>query len=103
MSETRKCTEKISEEEQANKVANGGTCCFQFWEAFQVANPQIHQFEEKNGFIDSKNPIYILSWNQGNHIVGHLWIQTGHNLDYKCPDYSQSVTVNMYDQTMISL
>ena len=35
--------------------------------------------------------------------MGHLWIQTEHNLDHKCPDYGQPLTINMYDQTMISL
>ena len=70
---------------------------------FQFENPQIHQFEDKNGFQDSKDPISILLWSQGNHIMGHLCIQTDHNLDHKCPDYGQRVTINMCDQTMISL
>ena len=35
--------------------------------------------------------------------MGHLWIQTDHNLDHKRPDYDQPVTINMYDQSMISL
>ena len=65
-----------------------GTCQFQFWELFQFANPQIHQFED-NGFIDSKNPVSVSSRNQGNHFIGHLWIQTDHNRDHKCPDYGQ--------------
>ena len=67
-----------------------------------VCKPQIHQFEDKSGFID-KNLVFILSRNQGNHIMDHLWIQTDHNLDHKCPDYCQPVTINVYDQTMISL
>ena len=70
---------------------------------FQFENPQIHQFEDKNGFIDSKDPVSILLSTQGNHIMGHLWIQTDHNLDHECLDYGQLVTINMYDQTMISL
>ena len=70
---------------------------------FQFANPQIHQFEDKNGFLDSKDPVSILLWNQGNHIMRHLWIQTDHNQDHNCPDYGQPVTIDMYDQTMISL
>ena len=69
---------------------------------FQFENPQMHQFEDKNDFIDSKDPVSILLWSQGYHIMGHLWIQTDHNLDHKCPDYGQPVTKNMYDQSMIS-
>ena len=65
--------------------------------------PPIHHIADKNGFIDSKNPVFILSWNQGNHNMGHLWIQADHNLDHKCPDYGQLETINMYDQTVISL
>ena len=53
------------------------------------ATPQIHQFEDKNDFIDSKYPLSLLLWNQGNHIMGHLWIQTDHNQDRKYPDYDQ--------------
>ena len=80
-----------------------GTCQFQFWEMLQIAKPQVHQFQNINGFIDSKNPVSIISWNQSNRFMGHLWIQTDHNLHHKCPHYGQSVTINMYDQTMISL
>ena len=83
--------------------AKEGTCQFQFGELFQFANTLIHQFQDINGLIDSKNLVYILSWNQGNHIMGHLWIQADHHLDHKCSDYDQPVTINMYDQTMISL
>ena len=61
----------------------------------------MHQFENKNGFTDSKDPASILWWNQGNHIIGHLWIQIDHNQDHNFPDYGQPVTINMYDQTMI--
>ena len=43
-----------------------------------------------------------LSWNQGNHIMGHLWNKTDHNLDHEYPDYGQAVTINMYDQSMIN-
>ena len=35
--------------------------------------------------------------------MGHWWIQTDHNLDHKCPDYDQPLTINMYEQTMLSL
>ena len=72
--------------------ATKGTCQFQFRELFQFATPQIDHIADKNGFIDSKNPVSILSLNQGNHNMGN-----------KCPDYGQRVTINMYDQTMISL
>ena len=71
----------------------------QFWEVFQVAGLQVHNIAGKNGFIDSKNSVSILSWNQGNHNMGHLWLQTDHNLDHKCPDYGEPVKINMYDQT----
>ena len=70
---------------------------------FQFENPQIHQFEDKNGFIDSKDPFHILLWSKCNLIMGYLWIQTDHNLDHKCPDNGPPLTTNMYDQTMISL
>ena len=70
---------------------------------FQFENPQMQQFEDKNDFIDPKDPVSLLSWNQDNHIMGHLWIQTDDNLDHKYPDYGQRVTINMYDQSMISL
>ena len=70
---------------------------------FQFENPQMHQFEDKNGFIDSKDPVYILLWSECNLIMGDLWIQTDHNLDHKCPDNGPLITTNMYDQTMISL
>ena len=69
MSETCQWTDKNSKEDQANMVANRRAC-------------RIHQFEGKNGFIDKKSGFY-LTWNQGNHINGLLWIQTDHNLDYK--------------------
>ena len=46
------------------------------------AGPQAHHIADKKSFIDSKNPVSILSWNQGNHNLGHLWIQTDHNLDH---------------------
>ena len=68
-----------------------------------VCKPQIHQFEDKSGFTDSKNPVSILSWNQGNHIMSHLWIQTDHNLHHKCPDDGPCAIINMYHQIMISL
>ena len=64
--------QKSSEEEQANMVVSGGTCRGQFWELFQFSNTQIYQFDDKNGFIDSKNLVSILLWNQGNHNMGHL-------------------------------
>ena len=53
--------------------------------------------------MDSKNPIFIVSWTQGDHIMGHLWIQTDNNLDHKFPGYDQTLIMNMYGQTMISL
>ena len=84
-------------------LATKGTCQFQFLELVQFANPQIHLFEDKNGVIDSKNPVYILFWNQGNYIMGHLWVHTDHNQDHKYPYYGQPVIINIYDQTMISL
>ena len=61
MSEIRQWTEKFSEQEQTNRDVNEGTCGIQFWEMLQVARPQIHQIEDKNGFIDSKIPVSILS------------------------------------------
>ena len=76
---------------------------FSFENCCSLQRPQIHHIADKNGFIDSKNPVSISSLNQGNHNTGHLWIQTDHNLNRKCPDYGQPVTINMYDQTMISL
>ena len=54
-------------------------------------------------FYRLKNPVSILSWNQGDHNMGHSRIQTDHNLDHKFPDYGQPANVNMYDQTMVSL
>ena len=95
---------KISlEYNQTWLLATKGTCQFQFLELVQFANPQIHLFEDKNRFIDSKDPVSILLWNQGNHMMGHLWVQTDHNQDHKYPDYGQPVTMNIYEQTMISL
>ena len=83
---------------------HGGTSRIQFWKAFQFENPQIHQFQDKNCFIDLKNLVSILSWNQGKHFMGHLWIQTNHNLDHKCPDYDQSgIMLFLLWQSMISL
>ena len=76
---------------------------FSFGNCFSLQRPQIHHIADKNGFIDWKNPVSISSLNQGKHNMGHLWIQTDHNLNHKCPDYGQPVTINMYDQTMISL
>ena len=84
-------------------LATKDTRQFQFGNCFCLQRPQRRHIADKNGFIDSKNPVSILSMNQGNHNMGHLWIQTDHNLDHKCPDYGQPVTINMYDQTMISL
>ena len=80
-----------------------GICRLQFWEVLQAASPQVHHIADKNGLIDSKNPVSILSWNQGNQIMGHLWIQTDHNLHHKCPDYGQPVTMSLYDQPGIML
>ena len=74
-----------------------------FGNCFSLQRPQIHHIANKNGFIASKNVVSISSLNQGNHNMGHLWINTDHNLDHKGPDYGQPVTINMYDQTMISL
>ena len=91
------------EYKQTCLLAKRGNCQFLFGELFHFANPQIQKFLHKNGFIDSKNLFSILSWNQGNHIMGHIWIQTDLNLDHKCPDYGEPVTMNMYGQTMISL
>ena len=76
---------------------------FSFRNCFSLQLPQIHHIAGKNGFIDSKNPVSISSLNQGNHNMGHLWIQTDYNLDHKCPDYGQPVTINMCDQTGIML
>ena len=70
MNEKCQWTDKNSKEDQANMVANRGAC-------------RIHQFEGKNGFIDKKSGFYLLR-NQGNHINGHLGIETDHNLDHKC-------------------
>ena len=76
---------------------------FSFGNCFSLQRPQIHHIADKNGFIDSKSPVSISLLNQGNHNMGYLWIQTDHNLDHKPPDYGQPVTINMYDQTTISL
>ena len=76
---------------------------FCFGNCFSLQLPQIHHIAGKNGFRDSKNPVSISSLNQGNHNMGRLWIQTDHNLGHKSSDYGQPVTINMYDQTMISL
>ena len=76
---------------------------FSFGNCFSLQRPQIHHIADKNGFIDSKNLVSISLLNQGNHNMGHLWIQTDHNLDHKCPNYGQPSTIDMYDQTMISL
>ena len=42
--------------EPANVLANRGTRRIQFLEVFEIASPQVHQLEDKNIFIDSKNP-----------------------------------------------
>ena len=54
----------------------------QFWEVFQVAGPQVHHIADKDGFTNSKNSVFTISWNQGNHNVGHSRIQTDHNLGH---------------------
>ena len=83
--------------------ATKGHVNFSSRNCFSLQHPQIHHIADKNGFIDSKHPVSISSLNPGNHNIGHLWIQTDHNLDHKCPNYGQPVTINMYDQTMINL
>ena len=81
---------------------------FSFRNCFSLQRPQIHHIADKNGFLDSKFSVSISSLNQGSHNMGHLWIQTANNLDYKCPEYGQSVIINMhnpidYDQPGIML
>ena len=67
-------------------------------------NKQKNTKKEKTVFIDSKNTVFTVSRNQGNkHIMGYLWKWTDYNLDYKCPDYDRPATIDIYDQTMISL
>ena len=65
--------------------------------------PPVYHISYKNSFLDSKYLVSILPWIQGNHNLGHLWNQIDHNLDHKCPDYRQPVTINIYDQIIISL
>ena len=91
------------EYKQTCLFATKGTCQFQFWELFQFATPPNTSHCQQNGFIDSKYMVSISLLNQGNHNMGQLWIQTNHNLNHKRPDYGQPVTINIYDQTMISL
>ena len=82
---------------------HGGICHVQFWELFPVAGAQYITLQTRMVVWTQKNLVSLLSWNQGNHNMGHLWIQIDHNLDHKCPDHGQPVTRNMNDQTMISL
>ena len=82
---------------------HGSTCRIQFWEMFQFANPQIHQLEVKKWFYRLKKSGFYFIVESGNHNMGHLWLQNDPNLDHKCPDYGQPVTINMYDQTMVGL
>ena len=49
-------------EKQKNTVAYVG---FTFGKYFRLHAP------DRNSSIDSKNLVYILSWNQGNHKMGH--------------------------------
>ena len=101
--ETRDWLEFISNTNKHAYLRQEAHVSFSFGDCFSLQTPQIHQFEDKNGFINSKNPVSISLWNLGNPIKGYLSIQTDHNEDHKCPDYGQLVTINMYDQSMISL
>ena len=36
-----------------------GICHFQFWELLQLADPQIHRFEDKKGFYRLKKNMFL--------------------------------------------
>ena len=85
-------------------VAKRGTGKFSVLGGVSVCKPPMHHFQDKNGFIDSKNPLFIVLWNQGSHIIGYLWIQTDHNLDHKFPHCDQPGSMLYLSwQSMISL
>ena len=57
-----------------------GTGQPQLWQMFQFPSSQIHHLEDRNVFIDSKNTVFIVCRNEGNH---------------KEPDDGQFVTINV--------
>ena len=53
MTELRERREKI-EQNQPQTFANAVSCCIQFWQVFQVANPHVHQSKDENEFKETK-------------------------------------------------
>ena len=72
-------------------------------EDVSICYPLIHHIEKKRSHKSRKIRFFIVSRKQSNHIMNHLWIQTDHNLDHKCPHYGQPLIINMCGQTMIRL
>ena len=72
------------------------------YNSFSLKTPNYINLETKTVFRTQKIKLLFL-WSQGNQFLGHLWIQTHHNLDHKCSDYGQRVTKNMCDQTLTNL
>ena len=51
-------------------VSEGGTCQFEFRELVQFESPQMHDFEEKSDFANSRNPVFIFFVESGQPYYG---------------------------------